>query len=323
MPKPEQLTAKDFQLVSPKPDAKPSQPATAGHQTRRRRVGVDRTSAATAREAPTRRAPPPRRSTVGWRTPRTRATASSPTRSGQHNSERAGPQRPARRAAGEEDAGLRVVQGLLLRRPALRPEDDGPAAAQGRLRGDRGDRARADREDRRARAARALRDPAGRPRGAEDRPEADPRRLEAARVDGDLPRRRTEPVHRNGAHRPGPADVEDAADPAHARRSLALDLRLRAQRHPHRPDRPPGPGDARVPDRARVRPHDHLAQVRSLDHDHLGQRQRALDRRRGRHRDDQRRPRARPPGPGHPLRVAGHATCSSSRARCSRTRSSR
>ena len=36
----------------------------------------------------------------------------------------------------------------------------------------------------------ALRDPPGRPRRAAHRPEADPRRLEAARVHGDLPRRR-------------------------------------------------------------------------------------------------------------------------------------
>ena len=45
------------------------------------------------------------------------------------------PHRPARLAAGAEDARLRVVQGLLLRRPALRPEDDGAATAQGGLEG--------------------------------------------------------------------------------------------------------------------------------------------------------------------------------------------
>ena len=44
-----------------------------------------------------------------------------------------------------------------------------------------------------------LLDPPGRPRRAEDRPEADPRRLEAARGDGDLPRRRPGPVHGLGA----------------------------------------------------------------------------------------------------------------------------
>ena len=62
------------------------------------------------------------------------------------------------------------------------------------------------------RPAPQLRDPARRPRRPEDRPEADPRRLEAARGDGDLPRRRQEPVRRLRRHRrPDPADVEGAA----------------------------------------------------------------------------------------------------------------
>ena len=77
-----------------------------------------------------------------------------------------------------------------------------------------GHRARPDRRDRRARPARPLRDPPGRPRRAEDRPEADPRRLEAARGDRDLPRRRQEPVRRHRDRQPGAADVEDAADRA-------------------------------------------------------------------------------------------------------------
>ena len=50
----------------------------------------------------------------------------------------------------------------------------------------------------RAGPAPALRDPPRRPRRPADRPEADPRRLEAARVDRDLPRRRQEPVLRPG-----------------------------------------------------------------------------------------------------------------------------
>ena len=52
--------------------------------------------------------------------------------------------------------------------------------------------------------ARALRDPPGRPRRPAHRPEADPRRLEAARVDRDLPRQGQEPVRRprrRDAHR--------------------------------------------------------------------------------------------------------------------------
>ena len=51
-------------------------------------------------------------------------------------------------------------------------------------------------------AAHAVRDPPGRPRRPAHRPEADPRRLEAARVDRDLPRRRQEPVLRPGRARP-------------------------------------------------------------------------------------------------------------------------
>ena len=138
-------------------------------------------------------------------------------------------------------------------------------------------------------------------RGApRDRPEADPRRLEAARVDGDLPRHRQEPVHLQRGR-----DVsqillmsKDAARAPRARRPAALDLRLRPHRHPDPPDRPPRPGGARVPRRVGLPPHDHLAQVRSqLLHD-LGHDQRALLGRRGRHRDGQRHPDHRAPGPG-------------------------
>ena len=57
-----------------------------------------------------------------------------------------------------------------------------------------------DRHQRRRRGLpRPLRDRARRPRLAQDRPEADPRRLEAARGDRDLPRRRQEPVRRQRA----------------------------------------------------------------------------------------------------------------------------
>ena len=70
--------------------------------------------------------------------------------------------------------------------------------------------------------ARALRDPPGRPRRPADRPEADPRRLEAARVDRDLPRQGQEPVRRprrrDADDRPDPADEQGDADPARARR---------------------------------------------------------------------------------------------------------
>ena len=78
--------------------------------------------------------------------------------------------------------------------------------------------------------------PAG--RGApRDRPEADPRRLEAARVDRDLPRRGQEPVLRR--RRRAPVDRPDPADEQGGARSSACsptrdidDLRLRPPGHP-------------------------------------------------------------------------------------------
>ena len=82
-------------------------------------------------------------------------------------------------------------------RPPPRPAQLRRQAAQeGRPR-HRRDRARPHRQDeRRAGAARPLRDPPGRPRRPADRPEADPRRLEAARVDRDLPLQEAQPVLR-------------------------------------------------------------------------------------------------------------------------------
>ena len=72
--------------------------------------------------------------------------------------------------------------------------------------------------------------PAG--RGApRDRPEADPRRLEAARVDGDLPRGRPEPVLRPGRPDPSIGQIllmsKEALRAARAGRSARPDLRLR------------------------------------------------------------------------------------------------
>ena len=86
-------------------------------------------------------------------------------------------------------------------------------------------------------AAHAVRDPPGRPRRAADRPEADPRRLEAARVDRDLPRRRARtrssaPDADGAVDRPDPADEQGGAGPARARRPAHRDLRLRPPRHP-------------------------------------------------------------------------------------------
>ena len=71
-----------------------------------------------------------------------------------------------------------------------------------------------------------------------------------------------------------------------------------------RPDRPPHPGDDRVPGREGLPPDDHLAEVRPQLPDRLRQRLRAHLRQRDRHRDDQRHPGDRPPGAGHPHRRA-------------------
>ena len=58
--------------------------------------------------------------------------------------------------------------------------------------------------------ARPLRAPPGRPRRPARRPEADPRRLEAARVDRDLPRQGQEPVLRR-RHRPAPRSARSCS----------------------------------------------------------------------------------------------------------------
>ena len=101
--------------------------------------------------------------------------------------------------------GSRVIGGTILGRIGKATETAGPAPA--------------------------VRDPPGRPRRPAHRPEADPRRLEAARVDRDLPRRGQEPVlrprRRRPVDRPDPADEQGGAGPARARRPADRDLRLR------------------------------------------------------------------------------------------------
>ena len=145
-----------------------------------------------------------------------------------------------------------------------------------------------------ARAAAAVRDPARRPRRPARRPEADPRRLEAARVDGHLPGGRPQPVLRRGrpdaVGRPDPADGQGRARRARAGRPERPDLRLRAPRRAHGPDRPPRAGDARVPRRVRAQADGDVAPLRPLLPDRVRQRLRALDRNRRRHRRHQRHP---------------------------------
>ena len=119
---------------------------------------------------------------------------------------------------------------------------------------------------------------------AADRPEADPRRLEAARSDGHLPRRWQERPCVRPQRRRRPASAQGSAGAAGPARRRSLDLRMRPRRHRPGQDRPPGPGDARVPGLERLRTDDHLAGVRPRHADHVGQRLRAQHRRRGRHR---------------------------------------
>ena len=138
-----------------------------------------------------------------------------------------GHRRPDRAAARPQRARLRDLQVGLLEQPAVRLQHDAAEAAQGRLQGNRRHRDRAHRQDRRSAAAPQLRNPAGRPRRSDDRPEADPRRLEAARDHRDLPRRRQESLHRQPHRRTGPADVEGSPRAAGAERPGAVHLRLR------------------------------------------------------------------------------------------------
>ena len=139
--------------------------------------------------------------------------------------------------------------------------------------------------------------PAG--RGAtHDRPEADPRRLEAARGDRDLPRRRQEPVRRRRHRSARSCSPRSRSSSARSSPTRCIEIYScgrediatgQIDRRDH--------GDARVPGHARLPPDAHLAQVRPQRHDHLRQRQRPLDRRRGRHRPGQRHPDPRQPGP--------------------------
>ena len=114
-----------------------------------------------------------------------------------------------------QEGRVRDLRRLLL--PSLRPRPlEGPpeAPAQGRAR-DRRHRARTGRAPRhRRRGPSRLLHPPRRPGRAHHRPEADPRRLEAARGHGHLPGLRAQRALRQGRRRvdrPDPADVEAAA----------------------------------------------------------------------------------------------------------------
>ena len=93
------------------------------------------------------------------------------------------------------------------------------------------------------------------------------------RAQGQEPVRR--PGRRDADDRPDPADEQGDADAARARRPADPDLRLRPPGHPGRRDRPPRAGHARVPRRLRLQPDGHVAALRPLVPDRLGQRVRA------------------------------------------------
>ena len=157
-------------------------------RTRPRRARRPRvTTRHAGRRAPANRrsrgpAPPPAQRVPA--TPRGAASASSPSRSGSE-----------RRPAELSGRGISCRRSRCPPRPdrarspdlPVRPEDNAAEAAQGRLPGDWRFGDRADRQVPSRPAAAQLRDPPGGARRPDDRPEADPRRLEAARDHRDLP----------------------------------------------------------------------------------------------------------------------------------------
>ena len=189
---------KELHLAAPAKDPKPTAPASAGTQVKDKAPAAAPAADAAAQPRPPRSAAPP---------PRSARSACSPT--------------PAARrlhAGGEEqllNAGqrhpwLHDLQVLLHRH--LRPQAQRRRAqeAQARQQGHRRHHPRAHRAHRAEDgAAHALRGPPRRPRRPAHRSQADPRRLEAARVHGHLPRRRQEPVLGPGLQEP-----VDRPDPA-------------------------------------------------------------------------------------------------------------
>ena len=152
--------------------------------------------------------------------------------------------------------------GRTRRRCQCRSSRQGRLAAS-RLEGDRRHRPGPHRgRQRGCRPPSQLLDPPGRQGRTADRPEADPRRLEAAGGDGDLPRQGQEPLHLPPQRRRRPVALQGGAAETGVGRRRPLDLRLRSRRHRHRPDRSPHPGDARVPALEGLQADDHRAQVR-------------------------------------------------------------
>ena len=205
VPRQDELSAKDFQLTNPEQ----------GRRAERSRHPPATTPSA-GLGAPRRR-PRPRLRQRPRRTPRSSATASSPCPSAP-----ATPAAPASPASSTSCSAARVP-GYETFKSALAPSFQfdsktmelkplkiGSKVTGGTVIGRVG-------QPDAGPAAPQLRDPARRPRRPDDRPEADPRRLEAARDHRDLPGRRQEPLLRQPDRRPGPADVEGGARAAGAR----------------------------------------------------------------------------------------------------------
>ena len=222
-PKPRKTTKAKIarELKLPKADAKPTGPASATARSR-------------PRDAPRHAPQPPHQAARRprdhrFRPPRRDARQAAPVRPP------LAPQRAGRRRQGAARRGrLRPVRV----RPD-RPQRQGlhhEAAQEGLARRRRHD-PRPHRQGLRDRGpARPLRAAPGRPRRPARRPEADPRRLEAARVDRDLPRQGQEPVLRRGRRAPlagpDPADGQGGAEPPRARQPAHRHLLLRRPRHP-------------------------------------------------------------------------------------------
>ena len=189
------------ELKLPTSDAAPARPGLAARPRRRPRRA--RRSASTPRRAKTRRAGKPAAR---------RARQAAPVRQPRPPERREGRRRPAGLRAHRMTASAQLPQPGVRARPhrrRLKRSRRARASSSGTVLGRIGKTTAAQGP------APALRDPPGRPRRPADRPEADPRRLEAARVDRDLPRRRQEPVLRRrrqaAVDRPDPADEQGGA----------------------------------------------------------------------------------------------------------------
>ncbi len=199
------------------------------------RSAAARAPCARTRRRTPRRARPPRRAASPTTRPATATIAVDPglhrlaAREGAPVRAPGPPGRPRRRRPradrglqAEQAGRLRDLRRLLLAALRPRPVEGAPAPPARGLARDRRHRARTRRPARLGRRrAPDLLDPARRPRRAADRPEADPRRLEAARGHRDLPRLGTQrPLRLEGRLRLDRADPPLAEAAARAPRAL-------------------------------------------------------------------------------------------------------